>query len=123
MQKQCVDCFFYKSEITAAENFNIKWNGTMFDLVANEELVIDSLAMVIADTGSQAVEIYTRNGSHLGHETDFFAWDYHGVFPAQIADSNAFTTLKNFPFDHSCQRYNCHLPAIVQSQCKAWLFK
>ncbi len=89
--------FFYKNEITAAENFNIKWNGTMFDLVANEELVIDSLAMVIADTGNQAVEIYTRNGSHLGHETDFFAWDYHGAFPVQLVDSNALTTLKVSP--------------------------
>ena len=85
--------FFYKNELGASENFNIYWNGTMFDLVATaDDLVIDSLSMIIADTGSQLVEIYTRPGSHIGHETDFNAWQFQGIAPVQVVDSTAFVT-------------------------------
>lgn len=86
--------FFYKNDLTASENFNIYWNGAMFDLVASADgLVIDSLSLVIAEAGSQWVEIYTYTGSHIGVETNFDAWQYQGEALVQVVDSTLFVTI------------------------------
>ena len=50
------------------------WNGTMFDLIAHQDIVLDSLAIKMFSTGSQIVDVYQKQGSYKGFESDATAW-------------------------------------------------
>lgn len=85
--------FYYTNELSASETFNIDWNGVMFDLLASEPLVIDSLAMVVADTGWQTIEIYQKTGTHLGNETNPGVWEWQGSASVYVSDTIGLTTI------------------------------
>ena len=85
--------FFYRNSLSTANNANIDWNGAMFDIFADTALVIDSVGVKFADTGLQAIEVYTRMGSHLGFEEDPMVWNFLGSFPVQIDSSGLITTV------------------------------
>lgn len=78
--------FINRGEIFTTSSTNINWNGTMFDLVADTNLVLDSFAIRIFDTGAQTVVFHTRPGSHLGFETDAAAWTPRGTASVQVND-------------------------------------
>lgn len=65
---------FYKESAVTTRISNIDWNGTMFDLIPLDTIYLDSLSLKIADAGLQALEIYSKNGSHIGFEQNAAPW-------------------------------------------------
>ena len=55
-------------------NSTHNWNGVMFDLIAHENIVLDSLALKMFTTGSQVIDVYRKNGSYKGHESNAASW-------------------------------------------------
>lgn len=90
--------FVFRNELLTRTNSNVNWNGTMFDLVADSNLVLDSFDLKITTTGSQIVDVYTRTGTHLGYETNSGAWSFRGSFPVQVANTSDFVTIGNLGF-------------------------
>ncbi|MEM7036059.1 MAG: GDSL-type esterase/lipase family protein [Bacteroidota bacterium] len=80
--------FVFRNSLMTTNTSNINWNGTMFDIVADSNLVIDSLALKVNSTGSQAVMVYTQSGSYTGFEGNAAAWTLVGTFPVQVNDPN-----------------------------------
>ena len=87
--------FFYRNEIFTTNNTNIDFNGTMFDLVADSNLVLDSFDVKIATLGTQTVDVYTKQGSHLGFETNSGAWNYYASYTVQVNSASDFETIGN----------------------------
>lgn len=87
--------FFFRNELATTTNNNINWNGTMFDLVADSNLVLDSFGLKVTTLGSQVVEVYTRPGTHLGYETNAGAWTFHGNYPVQVVNTADFVRIGN----------------------------
>ncbi len=54
------------------------WNGVMFDLVADEDLTIDSLLMRFQNASTYEVEVMFRNGSYKSYEQNAGAWTLWG---------------------------------------------
>ena len=48
--------------------------GVMFDIVANKHVIIESLDLHIASTDTERLQIYTKEGTYMGYETDPDAW-------------------------------------------------
>lgn len=80
----------YASSILTTDQSNVNWNGTMFDLIAQTDLSIDSFDLKVADVGQRAVSIYVKPGSHLGFETMPGAWTLLGHDTMNVTDPNAF---------------------------------
>lgn len=76
----------YSDNIFTTNNSSINWNGTMFDLIGNENIVIDSFDVKINTVGTQAVEIYQKAGSHLGFELDPSAWTLVDIVTVEVLD-------------------------------------
>ncbi len=77
---------FFRGNVLTTFNSNINWNGCMFDLVAQDSLVIDSLALKVNSLGSQAVEWYYKSGSYQGFEGNGLAWTLAGIDTVQVTD-------------------------------------
>ncbi|MDG1331850.1 MAG: GDSL-type esterase/lipase family protein, partial [Crocinitomicaceae bacterium] len=60
----------YSDDIFTTNNSTINFNGTMFDLIGHEDIVIDSFDVKISTTGTQTVEIYQKQGSYVGFESN-----------------------------------------------------
>ena len=86
------DLYYTNSLLTASEG-SINWNGTMFNLVATEDLHIDSFAIKINSPGLQAVEIYYKPGSYIGYELNALAWTEMGTRVVNVTDSTQLTTV------------------------------
>lgn len=69
----------YTDSINTNLNSSINWNGVMFDVVAFDNIVIDSLSCRINSTGMQGVSVYYCSGSHIGNETNAGAWTLLGT--------------------------------------------
>ncbi len=85
--------FFFRNSLATTQNNNINWNGTMFDLVADSALVLDSFALKVTSAGAQDVVVRTRNGTHLGYETNAGAWTTLGSFPVTVTNTDSFVTI------------------------------
>ncbi|XOV66484.1 MAG: GDSL-type esterase/lipase family protein [Fluviicola sp.] len=84
---------FYKESLHTTLNSNINFNGTMFDLVATDSIVIDSFDVKINSLGMQGVEVFYKIGSHIGFETDATAWTYLDDATVDVVDQNDWTTV------------------------------
>lgn len=84
---------FYKESLHTTLNSNINFNGTMFDLVASDSIVIDSFDVKIVSPGMQGVEVFYKSGSHLGFETDASAWTYYGNTTVDVINTNEWTAV------------------------------
>ena len=82
---------FYRDEIETTLNSNINWNGAMIDLVAHQDLQLDSFFVKINTPGNQQIEIYTKTGSHLGFELTSSAWTLLGTTTVNVLDPDNFT--------------------------------
>ncbi len=60
--------------LASAQQYDRTWNGIMFDLTAQDSLVLDSLQLNFAYTGSQTLMIWRKSDSHLGFEQIPQAW-------------------------------------------------
>jgi lysophospholipase L1-like esterase len=78
----------YADDLFTTNNSNINFNGTMFDLVAHEDIVIDSFDVKINSLGTQDVEIYTKVGSYIGFELDPSPWTLVDVVTVEVLDPN-----------------------------------
>ncbi len=85
--------FFFRNELATTTNNNINFNGTMFDLVADSSLVLDSFGLKVTTAGAQVVEVYTRPGTHLGYETNAGAWSFHASYPVQVSNTTEFARI------------------------------
>ena len=84
---------FYKDELMTTLNSSINWNGTMFDITASTDLTIDSFGVKINTLGQQSVDIYYKNGSHIGSETNAAAWTFLGTTTVNVTDETQLTTV------------------------------
>jgi lysophospholipase L1-like esterase len=69
----------FKEKLTTTETSQINWNGTMFNLVAKDSIVIDSLALKVFSSGDQGVIGYYRLGSYRTAASNSSAWTYWGL--------------------------------------------
>ncbi|AEV32434.1 hypothetical protein Oweho_1438 [Owenweeksia hongkongensis DSM 17368] len=78
----------FKESLFTTDNSSISYNGIMFDLIANDSLVIDSLALKAAVAGVSGVTAYYVNKSHFGLEDSAQAWTMWGTdtISASVAD-------------------------------------
>jgi len=84
---------FYSSDLHSTLNSNINFNGTMFDLIASDSIVLDSFDVKIFSTGMQGVEVFYKSGTHLGYETDASAWTFLDDAMVNVTSSNQWTTV------------------------------
>lgn len=84
---------FYKNSLFTTDQFNRDWNGFMFDLTANEDIIIDSLSVNMFSSGTQLMEIYLKNGSLQGAELDSSQWQLYQVDTLQIGQSGDYAIL------------------------------
>lgn len=85
--------FFFRNSLSTTTNSNVNWNGAMFDLVADSNLVVDSFALKINSPGAQTVRLYTRPGSHLGYETSPTDWNLVGDFSVLVNNPGDFLSI------------------------------
>ena len=85
--------YVYRNSLASANSTNINFNGTMFDLVADSALVLDSIGIKINTLGTQGVDVFTRSGSHLGYETNASAWTFLGTYTADVINVNDAATI------------------------------
>ncbi|MEO1623725.1 MAG: GDSL-type esterase/lipase family protein [Bacteroidota bacterium] len=85
----------YFSAVTNSTDVpEVQWNGYMLDVVAKEDLVIDSLAVKIHSLGQQSIRLYQKAGSHLGFEQDRDAWSLWEEMTIEVVDSNQLDLLQ-----------------------------
>ena len=66
---------FFKESLFTRDATNRTWNGIMFDLMGSDDILIDSLDIKVFSTGSeQLIDVFWKQGSHLGFENDSSAW-------------------------------------------------
>lgn len=82
---------YYVDELTTTLNSNINYNGAMFDVVANDQIVVDSIGVKINSIGQQSVTVYAINESHLGNENTPGLWSSLGVFNVEVVSNNELT--------------------------------
>lgn len=85
---------FYKNSIFTTINTNIDFNGIMFDLVAHDTLVIDSLSLKLSTAGDQGIIGYYRLGSYQAQKANPTAWTYWGVDSVFGITSGSFNTIQ-----------------------------
>jgi lysophospholipase L1-like esterase len=81
--------FVHTAMASASTTSSINWNGVMFNLIAKDTIIVDSLALSSPDLGLQGVAAFIRNGSYRGHETNPNSWSAWGadLFDNQYAGS------------------------------------
>ena len=87
---------FFKESLFTTDQFNRDWNGIMFDLVATEPMIVDSLSINMFSTGTQVIEIFTKTGSLIGQELDTAQWILFKIDTLEVSTSGEFAILKNF---------------------------
>jgi len=75
---------------------NVNWNGFMFDVVAYEDLIIDSMAVKVNSLNQQVVEIRHRFGSYKGLENNSYAWSSAIFDTINIVDNSRLVNIQ-FP--------------------------
>jgi lysophospholipase L1-like esterase len=83
----------YVNSLITTDESNVNWNGCMFNLVASDSLFVDSIKVKIHSLGIQGVEVYKRNGSFAGNETNSVAWTLVGRDTVEVMNSTDFTTV------------------------------
>lgn len=86
----------FKQSLFTSSTTTTNFNGIMFDIVASENITIDSLTTKIQSTGTQNVVAYYRTGSHAGYENNSNAWVYWGMATVQVSNAGSFPVL-NLP--------------------------
>ncbi|MEO0897994.1 MAG: SGNH/GDSL hydrolase family protein [Bacteroidota bacterium] len=84
---------YFDRSLSTTTQSNISFNGMMFDLIAHDSLVIDSLAFKAFDVGAQWVSGFYRRGSYQGYEQDPSSWLAWGQDLVDVAQSDDFTTI------------------------------
>lgn len=83
----------YSDNIFTTNNSTIDWNGTMFDLIGHENIVVDSFDVKINTIGTQSVEIYQKGGSYLGFELNASVWTLVDMVTVDVIDPTIQTSV------------------------------
>lgn len=75
---------YYKEALDLGFYYNEKVNGLMFDLTANDTLVIDSFLMKFAEPGTQTINAYYKEGTYKDFENDPSVWLSLGSTSIQV---------------------------------------
>ncbi len=75
---------YFSDSLKTLDDGGINWNGAMFDIVASEDLVIDSIDVFVESIGTQQMNVYAKQGSHLGFETNATAWTASTSFSTNV---------------------------------------
>lgn len=86
----------FKNSLFTTSTTTTNFNGIMFDLVAHDTIVIDSIMTRINSTGKQFLQSYYKTGSHQGFETDPNSWVSWGIDSADVDTAGEFHYF-NFP--------------------------
>ena len=78
---------FYRSNLETTTTSNINWNGAMFNLIPQEDIVLDSIGLKVHSTGMQSVDIYYKSGSYIGSENNPSDWNLMTTVSKMITDS------------------------------------
>lgn len=84
---------YYSDDLTSALNSNVNYNGTMFNLVANQEAIIDSFGLKVNTLGSQTVEVFYKNGSYGGSELIENDWTLLTTVDVNVLSSSELTSI------------------------------
>ena len=85
--------FFEKDSMFTTDNYTTSYNGIMFNLIADTDMIVDSMALIIVNTGQQSVNIYTRNGSFDGYQSNSTAWTYFTSTTASVTNNTGFSII------------------------------
>lgn len=66
--------------MTVTEDTSTRANGVMFDLVAQEDIIIDSIACRFVNPQPVQLEIYAKQGTYAGFEQNQGAWGQAGGY-------------------------------------------
>ncbi len=64
----------FAKSLVASETKNINFNGNMFNLVAHQDVVLDSIVFHSFHAGNIPVNVYLKPGSYQGFESTASAW-------------------------------------------------
>lgn len=83
----------FKESLFTTTNSSVTFNGIMFDIIAHDSLVIDSLALKLAAAGTSGVSAFYVNHSHFGMEDSAQAWTSWGTDTVTATLPNQFCTV------------------------------
>ncbi len=79
---------FFTENLVAATTSGVNFPGIMFDLVATDTLIIDSLTLKVQTLGKWEVTGRFKNGSYKGFEGNAAAWTLWGTDSVNIAQAS-----------------------------------
>ncbi len=83
----------FAESIITNNNSNINWNGMMFNLIAKDSIILDSLSVKLFSSGFQKVHAYYINGNYKGSENTQSNWTFWGVDSIQVNKSGDLANL------------------------------
>lgn len=79
---------YFTERLTAATISGVNFPGIMFDLVATDTLIVDSLTLKVQTLGKWEVTGRYRNGSYKGFEDSATAWNLWGTDSVNILQTS-----------------------------------
>lgn len=83
----------YSNDFETGQTTTTNWNGIMFDIVAQDTIVIDSVNTRFFDQGPQVVNAYYKRGTYSGFENSSNAWNSWGADSISVLNSGDFLDL------------------------------
>ncbi|MEL6675264.1 MAG: GDSL-type esterase/lipase family protein [Bacteroidota bacterium] len=65
---------YFDASVSTSNTTNKNWNGVMFNLIAHDSLILDSMRVKMNSTGPQQMVLYFRQGGYQGAENSPAAW-------------------------------------------------
>ncbi len=84
---------YHSNELFTTQTSSINWNGTMFNLIPNQDIIVDSFDVKINTLGIQGVEIYYVQGSYLGNEMNSTVWILLGTSNVNVLSADEMTSV------------------------------
>ena len=86
---------FFKNQLFTTDQFNRDWNGIMFDIVAAEDLTVDSFSVNMFSTREQVLEIFTKSGGLSGFELDSSQWQLYKTATLNVQFPGEYVVVEN----------------------------
>lgn len=84
---------FNRNSIFTTNSYTVNWNGAMLDIVALQDLVVDSFQLKISSLGTQLVRAYAKTGTHIGFQGNASAWTYLGERTVNVVNADSMVTI------------------------------
>jgi len=90
--------FSREDSLQSPNEYDRDWNGIMIDLVAKENLVLDSLRLPLSVAGAQQLMIRYKSGSYKGSENQPQNWQIWDSVAVSVGQPGLFYALAPEPF-------------------------